>query len=245
MVHSPLMIERYHLVLAAQAIVVGLLATALDRWAPERLRNRVVAAAGVAAVFLGAWGNPRVLPWFVPACLLVIPADRPGRSHPLGRWTLAMAVASLAGVWSAVPDTEAPLAAGCVLAPLALGRGVGNRRLGNRHVGPVASGALVISILGAAWVGSAGWGAALASCAAAGMTVVAPCVVGFVTKPIGKGPVRWLLLGHLPVALLLPRLVAFRSVVVAIVIDLIALACLVVIAMLVRPVDSRFGVSEQ
>ena len=230
MVHSPLMIERYHLTLAAQALVVGLIAAAFDQWAPEWMRNRVVAAAGLAAGFLGAWGNPRALPWLIPALLLVIPADQPARSHALGSWTLPMAVLSLAGVWSAVPDTEAPLAAACVLAPLALGGAASGRT-----VGPVASASLVVSIIGAAWVGSAGWGAALAPCVAVGMIGVAPVVLGLRPTGMGSRSTRVLLVAHTPVALLVPRVVAFRSVPAAIAIDLAVVIVLVLVARAAQP----------
>lgn len=225
MVHSPLMIERYHLVLAAQALLVGGFVALLDRWGPSPVRNRIVAASAFAGACLGAWGNPRALPWLLPALVLVIPGDQPERSHPLGRWTVAMTVMSLAGVWSAVPDTEAPLAAGCVLVPSAV-----TRALGGRSVGPAASGALAIAVLGAAWVGSAGWGAALASCVAVGMVLVAPGVVGFVATPLSARPIGLLVFGHLPVALFVPRAVAFRSVPVAIAIDVVVCAWLVLVA---------------
>lgn len=227
MIHSTRMIERYHLVLAAQALLVGGFVALADRWGPSPVRNRIVAASAFAGAYLGAWGNPRALPWLLPALVLVIPGDQPERSHPLGRWTVAMAVLSLAGVWSAVPDTEGPLAVGCALTPLAV-----TRALGGRSVGPAASGALAIAVLGAAWVGSAGWGAALASCVAVGMVLVAPGVAGFVATPLSARPIGLLVFGHLPVALLVPRIVAFRSVPIAMVIDVLSCAWLVLVAKL-------------
>ena len=65
-------------------------------------------------------------------------------AHPLGEWTVALTVVSLVGVWSAVPDTEPPLAAGCVLV------GLGAERLvAGRAVGRPGTAALVVAVAGA------------------------------------------------------------------------------------------------
>lgn len=169
-------IERWHLVLAAQALVAGVVVAGLDRWAPRVVTARAVALAGLVGAVLGGWGNARWLPWVVPAALLLVVADREQPEHPLGRWVVALTVVSLVGVWSAVPDTEPPLAAACVLAPIGL-----SRLQSTRSVGPVGTAALVVAVFGAVWVGSAGWGAALATGCAVGMVLCAPLAVGIVS----------------------------------------------------------------
>ncbi len=167
-------IDRYHLVLAVWSASLGLGCAVLDRFGPTRVQRHVLALAGVAGVLLGGWGSTRVWPWVVAATLVVAWPDRPSRPHPLGRHAVGCTVVSLLGVWSAVPDTEPALAAGLVLAPVALVRSARGP-----SVGPGGTAALVVAVLGAVWVGSAGWGAALATAAAVGVVAVGPLVLGF------------------------------------------------------------------
>ena len=109
------MVERYHLVLAAWAVGAGLLLAATTRFAPSFVQRRLVALAGLTGAVLGAWNDPRRWPWLVAAALVVAWSDDPTRPHPLEEWAAPLAVVSLVGVWSSVPDTEPALAAGAVL----------------------------------------------------------------------------------------------------------------------------------
>lgn len=193
-------VERWHLVLAAQALVAGVVVAGLDRWAPRVVTARAVALAGLVGALLGGWDNARWLPWIVPAALLLVVADREQPEHPLGRWVVALTVVSLAGVWSAVPDTEPPLAAACALAPIGL-----SRLQSARSVGPVGTTALVAAIFGAVWVGSAGWGAALATGCAVGMVLCAPLAVGFPKGTVRPTRRAAVVCAHLVVALVVPR----------------------------------------
>ncbi|MBP7594401.1 MAG: hypothetical protein KA755_01990, partial [Candidatus Microthrix sp.] len=124
------MVERYHLVLAAWAVGAGLLLAATTRFAPSFVQRRLVALAGLTGAVLGAWNDPRRWPWLVAAALVVAWSDDPTRPHPLEEWAAPLAVVSLVGVWASVPDTEPALAAGAVLAPLALALAVTRRPVG-------------------------------------------------------------------------------------------------------------------
>lgn len=196
--------ERYHLALGLVSLSVGLL-IALGGHLTPRGRTRSLALAGLAGAGLGGWGSDRTGPWLVAAALVVLTADRPEPAHPLGRLTPALAVASLAGVWAAVPDTEAPLAAAAVLGPLAV-----LRAARGPAPGPAGTVALVVAVAGAAWVGSAGWGAALASAGAVGAVAVAPLVAGFGRELRGAAGAA-VVAAHLVVALVVPRLLMHRS----------------------------------
>ncbi len=144
------MVERYHLVLAAWAVGAGLLLAATTRFAPSFVQRRLVALAGLTGAVLGAWNDPRRWPWLVAAALVVAWSDDPTRPHPLEEWAAPLAVVSLVGVWASVPDTEPALAAGAVLALLALALAVTRR-----PVGPAGTVALGVAVLGPVWVGSA------------------------------------------------------------------------------------------
>ena len=240
------------------------------------------------------WTQLRWLGWLLALLIVGIPDDWE-RIHPLGSATLPMAMVSLAGVWSAVPDTEPPLVVAMVLLPFALATGIPRCRgaRGAIPVGPIGTIALVLSISGSTWVGSAGWGAARASVIAVGMILVAPAVIGFgatarsnrlaaltpddgpsteMTPGIGKStdgksvaeepaaensvagkPTAGksaesevsrvvlsprfrvvLVVSHVVVAILVPRILMRRSVLEAVVIACSAFAVLVLIAVLVR-----------
>lgn len=175
------MVDRYQLVLAAVALVVGVIVVAVDHWARVRTRpdalTRTLAArtwalSGLAGALLGGWMSPRSLPWWVAACLVGVFADRPGSPHPMGRLTPLLCLVSLVGVWSAVPDTEPAVAMAGVMVPVAVVRA---RR--GPPPGPAGTAALVVGVVGAAWVGSAGRGAGLAAAAAVGMVLIAPLVL--------------------------------------------------------------------
>ena len=229
------MVERYHLVLAGLALVVGVAALVAEWWGPTSIRRHVLGAAALVGALLGGWGNPRSWPWWLAALAIALLSDRPTPTHPLGRWTAPLAVVSLVGVWAAVPDTEPPLAVGAALAPLAalrLWRGPA--------VGPAGTGVLVVAVLGSTWVGSAGWGAALATAAAVGLVAVAPLVMGFGATLRGQHLV--LLAGaHTVVALAVPRVIMDQTVPVAVAIALAELGLLGLLAALVarqEPLES-------
>lgn len=234
------MVERWHLDLAATALVVGLAIAGVDRWAVVALRRFTVATAGLMGAVLGGWGNQRAWPWLAAAAMVVLWPDDEHRPHPLGRWTVALAVVSLAGVWAAVPDTEPPLAVGCVLVGLGLSRAVSGR-----PAGPSGTAALVVAVLGSVWVGSAGWGAAMASACAVGMVLCAPLAAGFTGHAVPPAGRRILIGAHVVVALLLPRTVMRLDVRAAAVVAASAMAVLLLIARAVvihvRRVSARTG----
>lgn len=193
------MVERWHLYLAAWAVVAGVVVVAAELRAPVWIRDRSVAVAGLTGALLGSLDSARSVIWVMLAVLLVMPADRQRSPHPLGAMTVTAAMVSLVGVWSAVPDTEPSLAAGCVLAV------VGAERLWSRRpVGPPASAALVVAVVGAAWVGSAGSTPAIASAAAVGMVLCAPAVLGFRKLDLQRAAA--LAAVHVVGALTVPRL---------------------------------------
>jgi len=192
-------VERWHLYLAAWAVAAGVVVVAAELRAPVWIRDRSVAVAGLTGALLGSLDSARSVIWVMLAVLLVMPADRQRPPHPLGAMTVTAAMVSLVGVWSAVPDTEPPLAAGCVLAV------VGAERLWSRRpVGPPASAALVVAVVGAAWVGSAGSTPAIASAAAVGMVLCAPAVLGFRKLDLQRAAA--LAAVHVVGALTVPRL---------------------------------------
>jgi hypothetical protein len=196
-------VERYHLGLAAAALLAGVAVAAADRWAPAVAGRHGVGLAGLAGAVLGGWGNPRWLPWLAAAAVVAAVPDGERPAHPLGRWVVPLTVAGLVGVWSAVPDTEAPLVAGAALAPLGA-----LRAAGGRTVGPAGTAALVAAVAGAAWVGSAGWGSALAAgVVGLGMVAVAPAVAGVGAGPLAGRPLVAVVAAHLAVVLTVPRLV--------------------------------------
>lgn len=196
------MVARWHLDLALLTLGTGMVLLGADRLVRPVVRRHVLAFAGLTAAVLGSWGSPRAWPWLVAAFVLVAWPDVPVPPHPLGDWTAALTVVSLVGVWSAVPDTEPPLVAACMIAPLGLGR-LAERR----PVSTAGTSVLVVAVLGAVWVGSAGWGAALASSCAVGMVLCAPVALGFGRTPIDRRQ-RHLLTGiHVVVALVVPRVV--------------------------------------
>lgn len=205
------MVERWHLELAATALVVGLAIAVADRWAGARAARHAVGVAGLMGAVLGvvpgSWSDPRMWPWLIAAAVPALWPDDvstrpPVIAHPLGEWTVALTVVSLVGVWSAVPDTEPPLAAGCALAALGLGRVVASR-----SVGRPGTAALVVAVAGATWAGSAGRGAAMASACAVGMVLCGPVAAGFTDGGIRRAGRRVLIGAHLVVALVVPRTV--------------------------------------
>jgi hypothetical protein len=222
------MIERYHLVLAGWALAAGVIVLGADAAAPARVRAHLLAVAALIGAVLGGWGSPRSWPWWIVAALCCAWPDRPSSPHPLGRAVPAMAVISLVGAWSAVPDTEPPLAVTAALAPIALWRAAKGP-----SSGPDATVALVVAVLGATWVGSAGWGAALATGCAVGMVAVAPVVLRFGRVLTGSALVI-VACAHIALALVLPRAIMRRPVPVAVAIALAALVLLGAVCALVR-----------
>lgn len=225
------------------SLAVGVAIALLDRWAGRKVSRHLLGAAALAAALLGAWPNPRTWPWLIAAAVLTVWPDDATRSdpvvsHPLGSWTVAATVVSLVGVWSAVPDTEPALAAGCVLAALGL-----ERLLGRRPVGRPGTAALVVAVVGATWVGSAGWGSAVATVCAVGMVLCAPVAVGFGRAELSDGGRRpWvlptLLAAHAVVALAVPRFVMRRDTAVAAAIAVAVMVALNVLARLVAGPDT-------
>ncbi len=194
-------LERYHVVLGATALAVGLAVAVVEWWSPAIVSRRLLAVAGLAGAVLGGWGTARAWPWWLAAGLVVIVADdgAPEHQHPLGRSAGILAAVGLVGVWAAVPDTEPPLVVAALLTPV-----VASQAVRHRSIGRAGTAALVVSVLGAVWVGSAGWGSALAAVCAVGAVGVAPLVLGF-ARPL-VGPAWWTLLGaHLVVVLSVPR----------------------------------------
>lgn len=203
------MFQRYHVELAVVALVFGAMVALFESYLP-RVSSRVVAIAAAGGALLGSWGNPRGAFWLIPAIVVVLWADDPGKPHPLGRYTVALAVVALAGIWAAVPDTEPPLAAACALLPISVVYAVKGR-----IPGPAATLALVVAMAGAVWVGSAGWGAALATVGAVGLIASAPVVIGF-GKVLHARRFFVLVVLQGLVGLLLPRSVMSRPVAVAV-----------------------------
>lgn len=238
------MVDRYNLVLAVVALVVGSLVAVIDHWARRiadqdpvtgAIVGRVWASAGLAAALMGGWLSPRAAPWWAAAALLVVFADRPSRPHPMGALTPVLVLVGLAGVWAAVPDTEPAVASAAVLAPVAALRW----RSGHAP-GPAGSWALGVVLAGAVWVGSAGRGAALAAACALGLTVVAPLVFGW--GRVVRGTDRRLLFAaHAAVALAVPRAVMLRSTATALAVAVGASGGLVVLSLVVRRRSVRGG----
>ena len=212
------MVERYHLVLAAWAAGAGLLFAVASRFAPSVVQRRPVGLAGLTGALLGGAGSPRNVPWIVAAGVAVLWGDHPERSHPLGEWAAPLAVVSLIGVWASVPDTEPALAAGAVLAPLALALAAARRPVG--MAGTVALG---VAVLGPVWVGSAGWGAALATVSAIGVVAAAPAVFGFRRVPLTTTGWVVVVVAHVLIAVPLSRVIMRQSVVVAVMLSAMGL----------------------
>lgn len=192
--------ERYHLGVALVAVLAGVAVAVADRWVPA-VAPRAVAGAVLVGAAIGGRGLGGSLVWWGLCAALVLIPDTGTQRHPLGRWALPLVLVSVFGVWSAVPDTEPPLALACALAPLAVER---VRR--GVSVGSAATAALVVGTAGAVWVGSAGKDALLASVCALGMVLFAPLVaIGHPWRPTGAG---WTVVVavHVVVALTIPRL---------------------------------------
>ena len=177
------MIDRYHVLLAAVALGIGGVLALVDSRGPLVFRLRVPGLVLSAASLLAVWaGVARSFPWMLVAAVAVAPAD-PGRPpHPLGRWTWPLALVSLVGVWSAVPDTEPALAAAVCLAPVAA-----LRWWRDESPGPVGTGMLVALVMGAAWVGAAERVAPLCTAVAVGAVLVAPVLLGYRRPLRGAG----------------------------------------------------------
>lgn len=212
------MAERYHLVLAAWAACAGLLLALASRFAPSFVQRRLFGLAGLMGAVLGAWGHGGGAPWLVAASLAALWPDDPVRPHPLGEWAAPLTLVSLVGVWASVPDTEPALAAGAVLAPLALALAAARR-----PVGVVGTVALGVAVVGPVWVGSAGWGAALATVSALGVVAAAPAVFGFRRVPLT--PAGWAVVAVAQVLIAVPlsRVMMRQTVVVAVMMSAIGL----------------------
>ncbi|MFZ4434150.1 MAG: hypothetical protein ACOYOQ_13220 [Microthrixaceae bacterium] len=204
------MVDRFHLVFALVCLAVGVSLVLVDRlgWRPWTARS--VAVAGILVPCLSAGDTSRWTIWLAVAALVLPFPDRGVPAHPLGRWTLLLGVAGLAGVWAAVPDTEPVVAVAGVLAPLAVARFARGP-----SPGPAGSAAAVVVIGGAVWAGSAGRGAALASVVALGMLVVLPVVVGWGAGRVRPERNRWVVVAHVVVVLVVPRLLIGLDVAVA------------------------------
>lgn len=151
----------------------------------------------------------------------------------MGWIALPLTVVSLAGVWSAVPDTEPALATGTALVPFAI---LVAFRAGQRkylRVGPVSTVALALAVVGATWVGSAGWGSALVAVIAVGMVAIAPMVLGFGQDPLPLRPLALLGSIHIVVAVVVPRAVMRRSVPIAVSVGLATTVALIVVTALI------------
>jgi hypothetical protein len=103
-----------------------------------------------------------------------------------------------------------------------------------RRQGPAATVASVVAVCGATWVGSAGWGAALAAGCAVGVIAVGPLVCGFGRVASGRVLVG-LVAAHGAVALVVPRAVMSRSVLVAVGIAVAVLSVLAALCAWIRP----------
>lgn len=261
-------IARWHLELAGVALVAGCLVVVLGTigsW-----RTRILVVAGLLGAALGGFPPLGQFSWrswlwllasIVFAVIALVVGDGLAsvgsdgraqyRAHPLGNLAPMLTVVSLIGVWSAVPDTEPPLAAACVLFPLALRYAFADAtRSGSPMgpVGPIATASLSISVIGAGWVGSAGRGAALATVCVVGMIPIAPLVLGFdsiaddsATRSLSRQRIWLLAAVHLVAALLLPRIMMRRSVGVA---SLIAATVVCLMASVVYLVGREDYVSE-
>lgn len=169
-----------------------------------------------------------------PPCSAAVWADNPNRPHPLGEWAAPLAVVSIVGVWTSVPDTEPALAAGAVLAPLALALAAARR-----PVGPAGTAALVVAILGPIWVGSAGWGAALATVSAIGVVAAAPVVGGFRRASLSAAQWSAVITTQVVIAVPLSRVIMRRSVPVAVVLSVLGLAAALLVMSLVLTPGQR------
>ena len=213
------MTQRYHLELAALALGLGVLIAAIG-WFPGPLARRVLALCGATAAAIAGWSSPRGLPWVVAALALCLPADDELRPHPFGRFTPILVVVTLVGVWSAVPDTEAPLAAAAVLLPIsAVFLAVG------RAPGPVGAASLLVAVAGSVWTGSAGWGSAMATVGAVGLIATLPLLTGYATAVRGR-TYSALVVMQVIAGLGLPRTIMSRSVPVAVGVVLVVNALL-------------------
>lgn len=209
------LIDHFNLLFALEGLALGLAVVAVDLALGERRPALPIATAGVVAAFMAAQHSHRWVPWTAAALIALaiaaateLRAPRPDgvtAHHPLDPLTAVLTVASLVGVWSAVPDTEPAMAAGAVLAPMALVR-IRNSRV----VTPAAWLALCVMVLGATWVGSAGWPSAMAVACAVGLVGTAP-IVGRFGALLSLGLLARLTIAHLLVALLLPRILMRRS----------------------------------
>ncbi|CAN5559565.1 hypothetical protein BH10ACT3_BH10ACT3_10440 [soil metagenome] len=136
---------------------------------------------GVALIALTLGAIAAVIEWLVSSRVGMAADDTDDssdllrRNHPMGPITVALAVASLAGVWLGVPDTEAPLAAGAALVPLAVTGWVRRR---SPHL--LGTATLVVVVVGAAQIGSAGAFPARMTGAAVGAVLVAPLMIGLI-----------------------------------------------------------------
>ncbi len=192
-------VDRYHLGLALVALLAGAVVAAPDRRLPA-VSRRAVGLAALVGALLGGRGIDGAVIWCLFLALVAALPDRGEPPHVLEQWAVPFALVSLVGIWTAVPDTEPPLALACALAPVALAWVVRKR-----SVGPVGTAALVAGVVGAVWVGSAGRTAVLVSVVALGMVAIAPLVsLGRQWHPSGQG---WIVLGvvHAVVALGVPR----------------------------------------
>lgn len=225
------MVERYHLVLATQGFTAGLVLAVATLVVPPAVRQRLLALAGLIGAVFGSAGSQRNLPWLVVAAAVVLWGDNPNRPHPLGEWAAPLCIVSLVGVWASVPDTEPALAAGAVLAPLAVGMAVTKR-----PVGPGGTAALVVMVLGSVWVGSAGREAPLANVCAIGMVAAAPVAAGFRRARLSATQWGVVVAAQLLVAWPLPRLIMRRSVPVAVLMSAAGVVAVVIVAIVViRP----------
>lgn len=226
---------RFNVLFALRGLALGSIVAGVDIAIGRRHPTIPVAAAGAIAALIGIESSPRWAPWLVPAIVVVGVAlaleVRGGRSvqvagHPLDPITALLAVVTLIGVWSAVPDTEPAIAGAVLLLPLAA-----TRLRWHRPVTPTAWLALVVIIGGSVWVGSAGWPSALAVVCVAGLVATAPLVAGF-GAPLATSLVIRLGGAQAVVALVLPRAMMRQTPWIAWTIGLSAVAVLTALAKL-------------
>jgi hypothetical protein len=198
------LIDRYQLWIVLLGLLPGSIAALLGRFGPPLLSRRALGLAVAAgAVLSSVWGPTAagVAAAFAVACLVV--PDSGGQRHPLDRAVYPASLASLAGVFVAVPDVEVALSfIGCLL-PIALvrsARGPVPRRWGT----VMLTATVVLSVL----VGApSDWTSARASLACSGMLVAAPLVLWRGDLPLGRRYVQWLAAVHLVAAVPVGRLV--------------------------------------
>lgn len=232
------LIGRYQVVLACVSLAVGSAVVLADRLARHRhvgrpaadaFSARLLGAAGVAGCVLGGWAHPGVGIWLVAAVLAAVPADGGETTHPLGTAVVPMTLASIAGLWLAVPDTEPAVAMSCVLIPVA----VWENHKGVRPA-PAGTVALAVMVSGVALVGAAGRPVVVAGLCSVVMIIAVPIMTGWHRITVRSH--RLTLVGaHMVVVLSVPRLLMGRTWRVSLLVAALITSALLVVSASVRP----------